>query len=148
VHRVISYITLIQAGVVVGGTLWVVVWCKVNGYGSWAPDGDFNAAALFIRRSGWVLLLFPACWAAAALVLVRLDTHPWLLRGIIALGLAAILFGFFAYIEIGVSPRGLSMHAGAWLDQLLPQHPRKERAAEILAFGILKPAVQLRAPRG
>jgi hypothetical protein len=106
-HRAISVITLIQAGVVVSGTLWVTVMCKADGYGTWAPDRDFNSLALFIRRSGWVLLLLPACWAACALVLARRNVQPWIQRGLLVLGVAAILFGIHAYLEIGASPRNL-----------------------------------------
>lgn len=103
VHRAVSYITLIQAGVVMGGTLFVGAMCKASGYGT-VPDERFNSTALFIRGSGWILLLVPACWAACTLVVARRDEHPWLVRGLIVLGVAAILFGLCAYAGIGFSP--------------------------------------------
>ena len=124
VHRTVSYITLIQAGVVVGGTLFVAAMCKANGYGT-VPDERFNSTALFIRRSGWILLLLPACWATCTLALARRDEHPRLVRALIAIGVASILFGINAYAQIGCSP-GISaeMPAGTPCEIAVKTPPR------------------------
>ena len=98
-------ITLIQAGVIVGGTLFVTAMCKLKGYGGGVvPDSFFNSGALFVRRSGWTLLLIPACWAASAIFAARVELHPWIQRVLIAIGLAFILFAIYHYVTLGFNP--------------------------------------------
>src|SRR5678816_394739 len=63
-HRVVAVIALLQACVVVGGTLSVSVMLKAAGYGSgYVPDERFRSDSIFIRKYGFVMLLVPVAWA-------------------------------------------------------------------------------------
>lgn len=65
-HRAISVLTLIQVGVVIGGTLFVKAMLKANGYEDAMRD-HYNSAAIFIRQYGFAFLLLPTVWTALAL---------------------------------------------------------------------------------
>ena len=65
--RAVWVIVLVQTAIVICGTLLVTAVLKIKGYqGGIVPDSFFNSAALFVRHSGAVFLLFPLIWAASA----------------------------------------------------------------------------------
>jgi hypothetical protein len=105
IHRVISVIALLQTCAIVFGTFFVMAALKASGHGIITTDADYSRAVLFVRNSGWTLLLIPVCWGSCAGVFARLNLHPWLQRLFIILGLAAVVFGVYAYIAIASSTR-------------------------------------------
>jgi|SRR5687768_2547099 len=103
-YRAISLIALIQAGVIVGGTLFVTVMLKLHGYkGGLLPDNLFNSGKVLIRDWGFTLLLIPVAWASVAIVVAGLEAPRWLLLATLWLGIAGILFGIYCYIDLGMS---------------------------------------------
>ena len=107
-YRAISIIALMQVAVVTGGTLFVTVMLKAHGYGSVEmPDVFFNPRAVFVRHSGYVLLLLPAGWALVAAFIARSTATPWAIRGVLLLGIGAIVLGICAYAMLGFVPKML-----------------------------------------
>ena len=107
-YRAISIIALIQVGVITGGTLFVTVMLKAHGYGSIeVPNAFFNPRAVFVRHSGYVLLLLPIGWALVAAFIARTSATPWALRGVLLLGIGAIVLGICAYAMLGFAPTTL-----------------------------------------
>lgn len=102
-HRVISIITLIQIGVVIGGTAFVRVMLKANGYhhGEYPTDEMFSDGPQFIWRYGFAFLLVPTIWVALAFWSTRSASSPWQWRGLFILGIAAILLGIFVSFITG-----------------------------------------------
>lgn len=115
-HRVISIITLIQIGVVIGGTAFVRVMLKANGYhqGEYPTDEMFSDGPQFIWRHGFAFLLVPAIWVALAFWSARPASSPWQWRGLFIFGIAAILFGIFVSFVTGfaTAPMGPLMPIG------------------------------------
>jgi len=104
-YRAIGIIALIQAGVVVGGMLFVTVMMKAKGYQQGeVPDWFFNSAAVFVRNCGLVLLILPVTWAALALWLQRKVDSGWMTVAIVLTGIALILAGILNYVELGLNP--------------------------------------------
>jgi len=104
-YRAISIIALIQAGVIVGGTMFVAAMLKASGYGGdVVPDSFFRPAALFVRHSGFTLLLVPAAWALLAVFTERAAVRPWFSAAVLLLGIAAILYGIYSYAMLGFNP--------------------------------------------
>ena len=103
--RAISVIALIQAGVVVGGTLFVTAMLKAHGYqGDDVPDSFFRSDALFVRHSGFTLLLLPVAWAFLAIYTARAATRPWLPPAMLLLGIAAVIYGIYSFVVLGFNP--------------------------------------------
>jgi hypothetical protein len=103
-YRAISIIALIQAAVVAGGTLFVTAMLKAHGFRDGVPDTFFRENALFVRRFGFTILLFPVAWALAAICAARAATSAWIQLAIYIFGLAAILFGIYNYVFLGFNP--------------------------------------------
>jgi hypothetical protein len=104
-YRAISIIALIQIGVVVGGTLFVSAMLKAHGYGGGTvPDTFFRSDALFVRRSGFTLLLLPLAWVLAAVVTERAATRPWMSMVVLLFGIAAVVCGIWSYVVLGFNP--------------------------------------------
>ncbi len=104
-YRAVSILALIQAGVIVGGTLFVGIMVKLAGYKSGTmPDEFFKPLALFIRNFGFLLLLLPAAWAALTIYAVRLTTQHWVSTSMFALGFAAVFFGIYHYANLALNP--------------------------------------------
>jgi hypothetical protein len=104
-YRAISIITLIQAGVIVGGVLIVTAMLKAKGYGQGeVPDWFFRSDALFMRRAGFTLLLIPASWALLAALLARLEVNIWIQWIMIAAGIAAVLVGMWYFMILALNP--------------------------------------------
>lgn len=103
--RAISVITLIQAGVIVGGVLFITAMLKAKGFGQGVvPDWFFRSDALFMRRAGFTLLLIPACWALLATLLARLEANIWIQRLMIIGGIGAILCGMRYFMNLALNP--------------------------------------------
>jgi hypothetical protein len=104
-YRAISIITLIQAGVIVGGVLIVTAILKAKGYGQGeVPDWFFRSDALFMRHAGFTLLLIPAAWALSTALLARLEANIWIQWSMIAAGIAAVLFGMWYFMLLAFNP--------------------------------------------
>ncbi|MGC3990227.1 MAG: hypothetical protein QM796_11205 [Chthoniobacteraceae bacterium] len=104
-YRAISIIALIQAGVVVGGTLFVAAMLKAHGYGGGTvPDTFFRSDALFVRHFGFTLLLLPVAWAVAAVITARVATRPWLPPLLLVVGIAVVLCAIWSYVMLGFNP--------------------------------------------
>ncbi len=104
-YRAISVIALIQSGVVVGGTLFVATMLKAHGYGGGGvPAAFFRSTALFVRHSGFTLLLLPVAWALVAVFSARAASRPWLTPVVLLLGIAAVLYGIWSYVMLGFNP--------------------------------------------
>jgi hypothetical protein len=106
-HRLISYIALIQSGVVIAGTLVVGAMLKVWGYRDNPHDPDFarfaqfNPVALYVRHYGLTLLLLPVLWVALALLSRRATRRPWIELTVQAMGVGMILYGLYFYFRLG-----------------------------------------------
>ena len=101
-YRAIWIVALIQAGVVVGGTLFVAAMLKVYGYNDHVvPGNSFRPEALFIRHSGFLLLWLPVIWAVVAVFTAQATGHPWLPLAVLLLGIAAALYGIYRYTVLG-----------------------------------------------
>ena len=103
-HRSISVLALIQVGVVIGGTAFVRVMLKANGYRQ--DDAVYSAdhypdAARFVWQYGFAFLLVPALWVALAFHAARPSSPSWQWRGLFILAIAAILSGLFLFFFIG-----------------------------------------------
>jgi hypothetical protein len=104
-YRAISIITLIQTGVIVFGVLMITAILKLKGYGQGeVPDWFFRSDAVFMRNSGFKLLLIPACWALLATVLARFQVNHWLRPIIVIAGIAAILYGMWYFFVLALNP--------------------------------------------
>ncbi len=104
-YRAITVVALIQAGVIVGGTLFVAVMLKLGGYqGGAFSDSHFNPRALFVRNSGCWLLLIPVSWAALGVFAAQRTVRSWVPLVMVAVGIAGILFGIFFYLTVGLDP--------------------------------------------
>jgi hypothetical protein len=103
-YRAISVVVLIQAGVVAGGTLFVTAMLKAHGFRDGVPDTLFRTDALFVRRFGFIMLLVPAAWACLAIFIARTATRAWTQLGMLAFGVAAILYGIYNYAFLGFNP--------------------------------------------
>jgi hypothetical protein len=104
-YRAISIIALIQVGIITAGTLFIAVMLKARGYGSVeVPDAFFIPNAVFVRRSGFLLLLFPVVWALSAAFIARKRPDGWAMPGILLLGIGGVVFGIYAYVMLGLAP--------------------------------------------
>ncbi len=103
-YRVISLLTMLQAAVVVSGTLFVAAMCKFSEFGSHRAGFAFLPAALFVRNFGWTLLFVPVCWAALATAVVRSEINPWVHRALVLIALALVLVGVYLYAQLGFHP--------------------------------------------
>ena len=102
-YRAITIIALMQAGVVIGGTLFVAVMLKLAGYqGGAVPDEYFNSAARFVRHFGLLLLLLPVAWTVLAVVSIRTASRRWIPLGFLLLGIAGVMCGIYYYVLLGV----------------------------------------------
>jgi hypothetical protein len=103
-YRAISIITLIQAGVTVGGVLMITAILKLKGYGQGeVPDWFFRSDAVFMRNSGFTLLLIPAFWALLATALARLQVNQWVQLATL-IGGVAILYGMWYFFLLAFNP--------------------------------------------
>jgi hypothetical protein len=104
--RTATYLGLIQAGVVAGGTLLVTGMLKVYGYENYDITGFgivFSQTALFIRYHGYMLMTLPLVWAALAVASLR-SGKDWFAFIAFSVGLLAIVLGIFGYITIAMHP--------------------------------------------
>jgi len=75
---------------------------KAYGYGDdTVTDRVFRSDALFVRRSGFMLLLFPVAWVFSAVLTARVATRRWVPRLVLLLGIAAVLYGIWRYVMLG-----------------------------------------------
>ncbi len=102
-HRAISIVALVQAGVIVGGTLFVTAMMKVVSYQAHrSSDSLFCKQALFVRSDGFTLLLLPVLWVTTALFCERDSSTQ---RIFIFLGILLSVFGMCFYVGLGFNPR-------------------------------------------
>ena len=102
-YRAITIIALIQAGVVVGGTLFVAAMLKYCGYdGSTEHGPHYPSGVLFVRHFGFTLIFVPAVWTLLAVLLARTARRRWLLPALLIVGIAAILCGILMYFMFGI----------------------------------------------
>ncbi len=104
-YRFATIIALIQAGVVVAGTLFVAAMLRLYGYGGDQVSANvFDPTAVFVRNYGFTLLLIPAGWACFATFAINREYPSWVQRLILGVGLLLILFGIFRYVQLGFRP--------------------------------------------
>ena len=77
----------------------------MKGYGQGeVPDWFFRSDAVFMRNSGFKLLLIPTCWALLATVLARFQVNHWLRLIVVLAGITAILYGMWYFFVLALNP--------------------------------------------
>ena len=64
----------------------------------------FNSNGVFLRHSGFTLLLIPFCWGVIATLFSRLDVNIWIQRLTVFAGIAAIGFDLWYFMVLGFNP--------------------------------------------
>ena len=96
-YRPISIIALLQAGVVLGGTMFKGVLLKTIGYRGDEADNVFQPELSFTRSYGFLFFLLPVIWVLLAVFVERKASDTWLRPAVLLLGIAGILYGLYRY---------------------------------------------------
>ena len=84
--------------------MFVAAVLKAKGYqGGEVPDRYFHPITIFIRNFGFGILLLLLVWTFLAVFIARMGFGRWYRIAIFLVGIAAVLFGIYGYVMLGLS---------------------------------------------